>query len=348
MKITMIGKSGSGKTVFMETLCDLLKKGYKSYYIDVDDDSRYSNKLSGKSISDRNFEWPDGTEESEYWEFSLKKGEKEISNFKWVDYRGGVIDDLFDVNTNMEQNDELLLFEAHLNTSSTLIIFIDCEQLVFSSSKREAENRVKLDKILRLLKIYSENEPNSKLSVLTILTKTDSPSVIKKIGDEDYFDRLNDEIDSRLSELFNFHMFQKNKWSLGIVSVGCVGEENLETEIEVPKDFRSEIKSKTKITYYPEPYNVAESIFYCLYKNSRKLSLSKEEIIELRENEIKKQLEKTDWLSKIKIIAHQKKHPLNIVNDLNEEILMLRKEIKNTEPHLQELKNIFSEAVREI
>src|SRR5262245_35839064 len=116
MKITMVGKSGSGKTTYMAALHEVLGvRRVKDFGIDqpaknlIEAVSK-KGKFEQLAFAARDFNFPPATQQTTLWSFDLLYGSRFVCNFEWIDYRGGILEDVF--NPDLE-SDERKQKEVH-------------------------------------------------------------------------------------------------------------------------------------------------------------------------------------------------------------------------------------------
>lgn len=122
-KVTMLGQSGSGKTVFMSSMYAKLREGENDIAIraiknDVD------LELDRTMASIYEFStWPPGNEgKPKNYDFVLLLRGKPIAQIDWVDYRGGVVKE-------SDSKDEGAEFIKRLQESHSIIWMVDMSRL---------------------------------------------------------------------------------------------------------------------------------------------------------------------------------------------------------------------------
>lgn len=91
-KVTMLGDSGSGKTVFMSSMYAKLREGHRGISIRAVDDAvdlELGDTMEGLY---QYHKWPPGTDLAQKrYDFELLVGRRVVSRIDWVDYRGGAL-----------------------------------------------------------------------------------------------------------------------------------------------------------------------------------------------------------------------------------------------------------------
>ena len=155
MKILMVGNKDSGKTTYMASSFRVLENGINNFYIDTDDDSKRWFQRVSSAIT--NGSYPSATDKRQNYSLKLYHWNKEILDFEWVDYNGGVITEK-DV-TNFKQD---------IDDSDSIMIFLEADALW---KKLHYVNRLK--RIISLIQEHLEKYAKPLLSVIIVVTKYD-------------------------------------------------------------------------------------------------------------------------------------------------------------------------------
>lgn len=122
-QFTMLGMTGAGKTCYLLGMYKKMLSGLKGFSLTTDDDMdvrlrrRYEN-MKDASLGQKRF--PPGTDQTEFYEFTLEHGFSPILPFRWIDYPGGMLDAKTD--GDIKQYNAL---EEHVRKSSSLFICVD-------------------------------------------------------------------------------------------------------------------------------------------------------------------------------------------------------------------------------
>ncbi|MBK7919172.1 MAG: hypothetical protein IPJ94_23485 [Chloroflexi bacterium] len=179
MKVTMVGISGSGKTAFMSALNDTLGGG------EIDSGFQITPRPSNNTISEailkvgdlsqlsisQTMSFPDGTKKTTIWPFNVIYKSKPITYFDWIDYRGGILTDIFSPNRNEAEIVDLI---SHIIASNAVILLVDSFTLTYFSDIREARIRSGAHIIIQLFEAYSRYYPERDLIFAIALTKADT------------------------------------------------------------------------------------------------------------------------------------------------------------------------------
>ena len=269
MKITMLGKSASGKTSFMSALYDSLING---------DVSGFEIKPAGYGIDEnivqkgrweslRQGYFPNATSETTLWSFDLRYKNKFVCNFEMLDYRGELLtispQELVKDDSKFVRRTDLL---AHIAISDSIIIFAD-SLILAKYPTGEARNLSGAQSIIDILTTYQGFSPNKNLVILIALTKVD---MLESQWKENKYQNL---IAKGLDVFAPIVQVCKMKetWKGGIIPISAVGEGNAEKVIS-QSGFEF-----SKIVQMPRPFNVEQALFYCLgesLKNMQKVSLT--------------------------------------------------------------------------
>ena len=122
-QFTMLGMTGSGKTCYLLGMYKKMLGGLKGFSLTTDDDTdvdlrkRYA-RMSDSSLGQDRF--PAGTDQTDFYDFTLEHALSPIMTFRWIDYPGGALDEKTD--GDIEQYNQLA---EYIKNSSTLFICVD-------------------------------------------------------------------------------------------------------------------------------------------------------------------------------------------------------------------------------
>lgn len=263
MKITMLGTSGSGKTVYMSAMSELFFNGSVNGYTIANRENNYaSTAFINKGFDEinslyQNGRFPSGTSLSVVMPLELRFRGDHIIDIDWIDYRGGAIKELAHGIDN-SQNSEIL---AALIASDVVMVFVDAAVLKVCNNIITARSRVGANEISQLLSFVSRKKH---LDIMFLLTKADSsiidiqkdlPSLKAKL--EKVYSRLFSETDSDLSQFL-------------VIPVGALGYGNVKTDYTWRTDdqggrtlvFNNTVSDFEKM----HTVNIASSFAYALLK----------------------------------------------------------------------------------
>lgn len=126
-KVTMLGDSGVGKTVFMSSMYAKLREGQKGIAIRaISDDIDLELDQNMRALYAQK-KWPPGTDVNEKkYDFELLLRSYPVAQIDWVDYRGGAL-----LESSTEEGGNTLI--KRLQESHSIIWMIDMSQLVGSA-----------------------------------------------------------------------------------------------------------------------------------------------------------------------------------------------------------------------
>lgn len=185
MKITMLGTSGSGKTVYMSAMSELFFNGAVNGYTIANRGNNYdSSTFITKGFDDVNTlyqygRFPSGTSSCIVMPLELRYKGHQVIDIDWIDYRGGAIKELANGVEN-PQNTEIL---ATLIASDVVMIFVDAAVLKVCSNNIIARSRVGANEISQLLSLVARKKH---IDVIFLLSKFDS-SIIDASKDYEFF-----------------------------------------------------------------------------------------------------------------------------------------------------------------
>lgn len=155
MKILMIGNKESGKTTYMASAFGLLNDGVDNFHIDADQTTREWYQRLFKSI--RSGGYPLASDKRESHRFKLKCLGKEVLDFEWIDYNGGIIRTI--------DADDLM---NDIDTCDGVMLFFDSIALYKNESFKSQVRR-----ILTLIAQKLTNFSDPLFTVILVVTKVD-------------------------------------------------------------------------------------------------------------------------------------------------------------------------------
>ncbi len=270
MKITMIGRKGSGKTSFLGGICDTfvqrsscnfkirMKRHNDNYGDNVKQRRLMVGEIGKLSIRDRGFS--NATEDTTLWLLEMLHGNDRVCDFEWVDYRGGAIDDCF---RDCEKEDSDLI-TAHIANSDAVMVFVDSISLsYFSHDIEQAMYFSGADRIYQFFDTMVDEFKKRDLVVLFVLSKVDSNEIPDELTTSSY-SGLKDLCKEVYVELIN--LGRLNGWKFGIIPTGVVGKNKVHTTINTNV---SEYFSANNNIIQPgivSPLNIDTALFYCIKK----------------------------------------------------------------------------------
>ena len=122
-QFTMLGMTGSGKTCYLLGMYKKMLSGLKGFSLTTDDDTDVSLRRRYKRMTDASLgqeRFPAGTDQTDFYDFTLEHGFSPVLPFRWIDYPGGMLDEKTD--GDIEQYNVL---EEYVRNSSSLFICVD-------------------------------------------------------------------------------------------------------------------------------------------------------------------------------------------------------------------------------
>lgn len=182
MNIAMIGFSRSGKTSYMASMYDWFFKNSVEGFSIVAESSSASDALLSIAADIRNGKYPPGTAIQDQYDFTLKYDGDELTSFKWIDYRGGLLDSIANGTDQdfLELNEysELVKF---VSESSALIVFLDSTSFLGPAGGAIEEQLRVVNALIQ--QVSASRDGDTMLPVSFVLTKLDKS--LKKEGDLD-------------------------------------------------------------------------------------------------------------------------------------------------------------------
>lgn len=357
MKVTMVGISGSGKTAYMSSLYETLGDAGQNdagFYIaprtvqQLDKAILSIGDFSRFSLAEK-FKWPDGTQQTTIWPFTVYYNSKPVTYFDWIDYRGGILTEITDaVDTNDMSSDamksEIADLASHIELSNAVLLVADAFVLTYYSNIREARHRSGARRIHEIFTTYSRIYPNRNLTFVIMLTKADT------VGPEWKRDNYAPLLD-RGMEVFNQMVSlckQNPTWEGGIVPVSAVGEGNARRTIISTGDMIHPFKSEDMIVGFPSPMNAEHVLFYCLGQTLKQMKVEAHKTIKQREKELSDVLNKAGLVNKIWSLIMRKPDAESIARAILDEKNKDYDVLSQFEPHIEPLLVKAMERVRRI
>ena len=270
MKVTMLGKSGSGKSTYMSALYESLfvtdAGGFKMKPTakDIDESLGETGKFKRLSLSDRG-DFPPATQNTTVWSFDLMYYQRTVCSFDWIDYRGGMIDEIFGLGyvgdeAKKREVSELL---GHILLSNAVMIFADSIVLTKCDKLPARRKQSGANEINAIMEDVARFFPQHTLTVMILLTKVDSDEIDQSWRDNKY-EKLVDRARETFKGTVDCCKAMSPTWLGGIVPVGCVGYGNVTTRIVNPGSYREPMVVENEIIDEPQPMNAAHPLFFCL------------------------------------------------------------------------------------
>lgn len=222
MKITMLGKSGSGKTVYMSAMSELFYNGTIHGYsianrqLDVSYEAEIFKQFNKVNTLYQFGRFPAGTSETTVMPLELQKNGQRLIDIDWIDYRGDALLEMAK-GENTQGNAEIL---AALYASDVILVFVDATVLKLCPQDITARALIGANEISNILSIAARKK---KMNVVFILSKIDA-STINIQGDLEIFR-------NRITSLYSrfFSCAGRNLNSYSIIEVGALGYGNVQT-----------------------------------------------------------------------------------------------------------------------
>ena len=163
-KITMLGTSNSGKTCFIYAMYDFMQKVRNGFtFITNDPDVDMDLNEGWESIAFDGV-WPNGTDRTRFYDFTVMFKSRPIMEFSWCDYRGGAI---------MDRSTEQDVEELHnrIFDSECLIVCVGADTIkaILSGDNRKGRDLVRLNNLIVRYAAKSQR----RIPIIFALTKAD-------------------------------------------------------------------------------------------------------------------------------------------------------------------------------
>jgi hypothetical protein len=324
MYVTMLGISGSGKTSYMSGLYEALAaeevNGFRiestSASTNIVDDVLALGDFDSISFSGRKFKFPPSTQKTTLWSFDLLHQQSLVSNFHWIDYRGGILTDTSDeIRGDPKKLQELNELTVHIQFTNAVLIFIDSIALTRFEDLREARRRSGVDKIVSLMLQIDKAYPNRNLTYVIVLTKADAVEEKWKLSN---YDKL---VRRGLEAFDRFIVYGKTKpmWTGGIVPISAVGENNAETKIIMPPTMQDDLVVTSTLKKMPAPMYIGDAIFFAVGQTLKRNAEATKMELAQQQRDMLNTLKKTNWLKSLWAKITNQPTPEEIVKTLFEQ-----------------------------
>lgn len=298
--ITMLGISGSGKTMFLsgvyqsliqESCCGVSLKGDDSRPL-ADSVLKVTGQIAKIALinngnEEEGWSFPLGTTRTVEYPLRLLYEEEEICGFDFLDYAGGQLGTLTDVREESLSTDQIKLLNQ-LRKSDELMIFADAEVIarynVLGSETEKALCRNELgvatiQQLFNDLRPYYQNRP---MTVLLILTKIDKvPGRLLQNNYAGLISRTKAVYKNLWDYLKQKSGDKENPWNIGIVPVTAIGRNNEVRHVKTvtERDGTQITQEKDIAVRVPVPENMDAALVYSVaaIMKQRTQALAREE-----------------------------------------------------------------------
>ena len=168
LKLTMIGPSGTGKSCYLYATYFRMLEGVAGFNFNcVDFNPARELEDAWNAILDDGV-WPAGSVEGEEYRFACKHNGKQVGEFAWLDYRGGIL------NEDASEGSDLTNFLNRAVDSDAILVCLPTDVLLTAQANdlrvQRRWSRMK-NEILRILgEVYRRNDA---ASLIFMITKSD-------------------------------------------------------------------------------------------------------------------------------------------------------------------------------
>lgn len=360
MRVTMVGTSGSGKTAYMAGLESALgPESVRSDGFSIEptptnpDDLNIEDRLAevGRfheiSWAGRKLTFPNGTDSTTLWSFDLMHQRSEIrdrnvvSEFHWMDYRGGALDDA--VSGKVEKPDVTGVIKGVV-ASQAIIIFADAFLSTYYDNIKTARRFTGASTIYTILDAYHHVYPKRNLTYLIVMTKCDGL-------DPKWQERNYEPLIDRGLEIFEplVRLTRSNRhWTGGIMAMSAVGEGNAKRTVLQEGTVHHPPQVENVIVGEPEPYNAEFPLFYCIGNILSNITRHASDSAQKIEDDIIDAMERDSLMTRVLSIISRKQTPRAIAEELRKKQERDYEIIEKYEPFVQPLIASTMRVVREI
>jgi len=248
MRITMMGTTGVGKTTYLVAMYnDLARKGRNGFKLKAnkDIDVRLGNDWRDMVGS---HSWPRPSDYYLDMEFELFFNTTKITDFNFVDYRGGAIKDLSDTDHAKKLTNDLLRSDA-------LLILAD-SWFIANTEYDIADIQNEVNRIQIFIEDFFEKNPEKRLVLGVVLTKIDT---IKHEQVDEFKERCFDLFNNVLDLAYR----KQNQICGAFIPISVAGFNTVSIEVnEVPGIYIPQVNSKLNAS--PKPVHVHWPLLYCI------------------------------------------------------------------------------------
>lgn len=348
MKITMIGISGSGKTTYMAALHEVLGiNQVKNYFITptagdmtkgIKRFGQFGDLSFAKTDSNENivYKFPEATSQTTFWSFDLLhnslRNSQTVCNFEWIDYRGGLLQNIFTDLDHMPDDSRTRDLTAHISFSNAVFLFADSVMLTKTKNPSERKILTGARLINQWLRLFSVHYPNRNLTVMIILSKADS-DLIEDEWKEDNYAKLVKAGSECFDEVVRLSHLSKPNWICGIVPIGAIGNGHLKSNIIKDKP----LSINTAIIPYPDPMNIEHPLFFCLGQTLLKMRDTAALDIVDYQRRIEDIMKRSPLWQNILPVADRTQNPREITEQLILKVKQEHELLKLFVPHARQL-----------
>jgi hypothetical protein len=254
MKITMLGGTGSGKTVFMSAMSQIfINSVTNGFVLRACPRSTTSAQIINRSISEIDtiidYKFPDGTTKTSVMNFTLFHNNREVIDIDWFDYKGGAVDEL----ANGITTDSALQLKATLLASDIILVFIDC---VVLATEKHMPRIKRLTNANNIASILNDIAVVRKDNIIFLLSKFGS-DIVNKNALEFYKTNAIKAYDTFFSRGVNVESYK-------FIPIDCIGFNRTKTTVIRDEKDNKVKKVETIIIDDPIPYNIDAAFAYAL------------------------------------------------------------------------------------
>lgn len=255
MRITMLGVSGAGKTCYMSAMSQLFYHSVTNGFYLKDRGHKSDGYFNHRTFEDINTiisdsSWPDGTATTTNMQLSLEHEGVHVMEIDWIDYKGGLVDEIDKGNFD----EEAAILETILLASDVILVFIDAIVLKNENNIYKVKHLIGANAISRLL--TSIVRTNNNCNIVFLLSKVGSDLIKMENDYSTLLQKSRNAYDVFFSQLGNANI------KCPFIPIDCVGFNKVITR--VIEDERRNKCYQADIMADIEPYNIDVSFAYAL------------------------------------------------------------------------------------
>lgn len=337
LKVTLFGGTGQGKTCYTLALLYLMVDGIEGFRIEDEDVNTTTKYMKPWADFVMEKEWPAPTMGRREDKFRLYFQDQFITDFLWVDYQGGAI------NQPTDESDAAAQLHADIQESNAVIIVADAYTIA-TRPLIEARMLTSAPLIFHLLNSYKfkpaqegELGVNEGITVAIVLTKADAlPDEFK----ENNYERLYARARQVFQGVHDFVQEERAKVSglrpwlypSAMLAVSIVGEGNATLDAE-GKGYQL---ASFHLSGSPEPENIQYPFLYAIGNELDRNAL----VLEEQMGDLEARLSRLDKNVLARILRGR------TIRQLHEERLEMAERLKQMEPKIRAVTKTANKKMR--
>ncbi len=330
----MLGYSNSGKTSFESAfLKECLNKDLNGLTIEGGDSVIQHFYKINHLYEEGEFPLPTDTNDYVVLSLRLLKKSQKILDFDFIDYGGGVLEDISQHLESPLTNEKLEEIKCSILVSEVVLVFIDSIELKRKTDDT-AQTAIGFLPITQILKKSAEEakKVNKAVNVIFVLTKTDS-SFIEAWEIPSLKDRVKKMFSSSIEGNNNIHLG-------GVIDIAIIGQGRVITKVKGERLINI-IKSEYKKNY--EPKNIVSVFAMAVLAGMDNFDYNVEELSKLLKRKAKKFAGVKGFLFRIMDWFMSKGQEQIEKKEISRQLKESRKQLELIQSYKKELSSLIKE-----